>query len=313
MSDDLREPPEERGDGAEQAPLAPVLGAAERFRAEPPAPTDPAEADPEVDEARRAAVGEFLGDLAHTLAARGGAEVEALLERSEHERRQALRDRPGLRTLEVATELLARCRAAWPDDPGAAVEAARLAHRLLSDPSPEPPESESAPIDRAPLLAFSREHLAAAERIARRAKEIEQRRGAYASPADSEARSEYLGEDAYPLGGAPVSEVAEDALSVEIEAALDDLRDASLVSGRANDAALAVLDRARLALARGGPTALADLALVEADRFADLSLPPVPREALRHLATAAGRGAADLAFMDRLRRLLLAAGVGFAS
>lgn len=309
MSDDLREPPEDRGDEAEQAPLAPILRAAERFRAEPE-PTAPAGADPAVDEERRAAVGEFLGDLAHTLAARGGAEVEALLERSEHERRQALRDRPELRTLEAATQLLARCRAAWPDDPGAAVEAARLAHRLLSEPNPK---QELAPADRAPLLAFSREHLAAAERIARRAGEIERRRGADQRPAASEASSGESLDDAYPLGGAPISEVAEDALSVEIEAALDDLRDASLVSGRANDAALVVLDRARLALAREGPTALADFARAEADRFLDPSLPPVPREALRYLVAAADGGTVDRAFLDRLTRILLAAGVGFAS
>jgi hypothetical protein len=310
VSGDRREPPGNPKDDAERAPLAPVLGAAERFRSEPPAPTEPAAADPAVDEERRAAVGEFLGDLAHTLAARGGAEVEALLERSEHERRQALRDRPELRTLEAATQLLARCRAAWPGDPHAAVEAARLAWRLLSDSSPEP---EVAPTDRAPLLAFSREHLAAAERIARRAAEIDRRRGVYAPPAGSEVSSEALEDDAYPLGALPVSEVAEDALAVEVEAALDDLRDSSLDRGRAYDAALAVLDRGRLALARGGPAALADLARAEVDRFLDPSLPPVPREALRHLATAADRGSADFALMDRLTRLLLAACVGFAS
>jgi hypothetical protein len=307
VSDDLRDPPEEPADDAERAPLAPVLRAIERFR---PEPTDPKDVEPRPDEERRAAVGEFLGDLAHTLAARGGAEVEALLERSEHERRQALRDRPELRTLEAATELLSRCRAAWPADPGAAVEAARLAWRLLSEPNPEP---NLAPTDRAPLLAFSREHLAAAERIARRAAEIERRREAYVRPRVLEAPTEVEGDDAYPLGAAPISEVAEDALAVEVEAALDDLRDASLDRGRANDAALAVLDRARLALARGGPIALADLVRTEVDRFADPALPPVPREALRHLAAAADGGTVDSAFLDRLTRILLAAGVGFAT
>lgn len=304
---DRRQPPKEPVDSktdAPRAPLAPILGAAGRFRSESSPPLEPDGPDPEPDGERRAAVGEFLGDLAHTLAARGEAEVEALLSRSEHERRRALRNRPELHTLEVASELLARCRTAWPDDPAAAVEAARLALRLLSEPAPEP---ELAPVDRGPLLAYSREHLAAAERIERRAGEIEHRRRSFERPVDEKTEED----DAYPLSAAPFSEVAEDALAVEIEAALDDLRDASLGRGRATDAALAVLDRARLALARGGPAGLADLVRVEADRFVDPSLPPVPREALRHLAAAADRGAADLDLLDRLTRLLLAAGVGF--
>ena len=71
--------------------------------------------------------------------------------------------------------------------------------------------------------------------------------------------------------------------------------------------------RARLALARGGPVALRDLARAEVDRFLDPSLAPVPLEALRHLAVAADRGAADLVYLERLTRLLLAAGIGFAS
>ncbi len=302
------EPPDPPGDRSDRAPLAPVLGAAGRFRAEPPPPPDLAESKAPLDEERRAAVGEFLGDLAHALAARGGAEVEALLERSEHERRRALRDRPELRTVEAVAQLLARCRAAWPDDPGAAVEAARLAWRLLSDPGTEP---DLAPADRAPLLASSSDHLKAAERIARRAAEIERRRGR-SHPAEAEIRSEVEEDDAYPQEPLPVSEVAEDALSVEIEAALDDLRDASLGRGRANDAALAVLDRARLALVRGGTPALAELARAEAGRFADPGLPPVPREALRHLAAAAEDRSADRALLDRLTRILLAAGVGLA-
>ncbi|HXU32170.1 MAG TPA: hypothetical protein VN851_16495, partial [Thermoanaerobaculia bacterium] len=186
MNEDPPEPAEPPGDDREPAPLAPVLGAAERFRPAPPPSTGPADVDlppPLADDERRAAVGEFLGDLARALAARGGAEVEALLERSEHERRRALRDRPELRTLEVAAELLARCRASWPNDPGAAAEAARLAYRLLSEPSSE---ADLAPADRAPLLAFSREHLAAADRIARRATEIEHRRRPYERPKRSE-------------------------------------------------------------------------------------------------------------------------------
>lgn len=295
------EPPEPPGDGLKRAPLAPVLGSAERFRADPP----PVAVKP-IDAERRAGVGEFLGDLAHTLASRSGAEVEALLERSEHERRRALRDRPELRTAEAVAQLLARCRAAWPDDPGAAVEAARLAWRLLLDPGTEP---GLAPTDRAPLAASSREHLAAAERIARRATEIERRRGSRSTK--PEVQSETGEDDAYSQAPLPLSEVAEDALSVEIEAALDDLRDASLGRGRANDAALAVLDRARFAFARGGPEALAELARAEAGRFADPVLPPVPREALRHLAAAADDRTADRALLDRLTRILLAASVGF--
>ena len=301
MSEDPPEPP---GEGSKRAPLAPVLGAAERFRTEPRRSSDSKEAKP-VDAERLAAVGGFLGDLAHALAARGGAEVEALLERSEHERRRALRDRPELRTLEAAAQLLARCRAAWPDDPAAAVEAARLAYRLLSDPGRDLP-----PADRAPLLASSREHLAAAERIARRAAEIERRRGNPGRAAAAEIPSEDEDGTAYPQTRPPVLEVAEDALSVDIEAALDDLRDLSLARGRANDAALLVLDRAGFALVRGGPEALAALARGEVERFA-LGLPPVPREVLRHLGSAAEERSADPDLLDRLRRILFAAGVGF--
>ena len=301
------EPPRPPGEGPKRAPLAPVLGAAERFRPTRSAPAGMGE-DGSEDAERQAAVGDFLGDLAHALAARGGAEVEALLERTEHERRRALRDRSELRTLEVGTRLLVRCRSAWPDDPEAAVEAARLAHRLLSDPASEP---DLSPAERAAFLASSRDHLAAAERIARRAAEIARRRGRPDRAAEAGSPSDSEDQTAYPLPPLPVSEVAEDALSVEIEAALDDLRDLSLARGRGNDAALAVLDRARLALARGGPEALADLARSEAERFAGPGLPPVPREALRHLAAAAERRAADADLLDRLRRILLAAGVGF--
>ncbi len=310
MSNDRRKPPKDpvdlSGDG-ERAPLAPVLGAAGRFCPKGPTPVDPGIADSPADEERRAAVGEFLGDLAHTLAARGEAEVEALLERSEHERRQALRDRPELSTLEIAAHLLVRCRALWPDHPDVAVDTARLAIRLLSD---KDRNHDLTPNDRAALLAFSCDHLGAAERIARRAEELRRRRG------PRPQRLEVPEGDTYPMGTSatsPLSEVAEDALAVEVEAALDDLRDASLDRGRPYEAALVVLDRARLALDRGGPEGLEEIARAEAERFLDPHFSPVPREALRRLAVEAERGTADLDLLLDLTRILIAAQAGFLS
>ncbi|MEP7010810.1 MAG: hypothetical protein ABJC13_10840 [Acidobacteriota bacterium] len=308
MSNDRRKPPKDpvdsKGDG-ELAPLAPVLGAAWRFRPKSPSPVDPGIADPPADEERRAAVGEFLGDLAHTLAARGEAEVGALLDRSEHERRQALRDRPELGTQEIAAYLLVRCRADWLDEPDGAVDTARLAIRLLSD---EVRNTDLTPNERAALLAFSCDHLAAAERIALRADELRRRRG------PRPQRPEVPEGDTYPMGtsaSSPLSEVAEDALAVEVEAALDDLRDASLDRGRPYEAALVVLDRARLALDRGGAEGLEEIAQAEAERFLDPHFSPVPREALRRLAFEAGRGTADLDLLFDLTGILIAAQAGF--
>lgn len=295
------------------APSTAVLWRAERFgRAE----SGEVEVEEPQNAEQRETVRDFLGDLGRTLALRGEREVERLLNLSEHERRRAIRaesERPVEMTEDVAARLLARCRRAWTGDLGdlyEAVEAAKLA--LLVAQSLIPAAGGAGHLG--DLRSLALEHLAAANRIARRAGEIQAeilRRRIGSAPSKVQALAQ---DDAYPMGGLaldPLSEVAEDALAVEIEAALDDLRDASLARGRSREAALAVLDRARLALERGGPAALTDLALAERARFAAFSSPPTPRDAVRYLAAEAERGAADHALIDRLVRVVLDADGGF--
>ncbi len=297
------EPPDE---SEKEGRVAPLLGSPERFRPEPAAPILDPDPDPASDPGRRTVFGEFLNDLAHTLASRGDHEVDALLERSEHERRLALRDRPELSAPEVAAELLARCRTSWPDDPAGALDAARLALKALTEEEPGARSSGRS------LLPFCREHLAAAERIERRAREIGgPRREARRLPPSLD--TDEADDAVYPLGMPTRFEVAEDAVAVEVEAALDDLRDAGLRRGRPLEAALAALDRGRLALASGGPAALAEWSRAEAERFADPALPPVPLAALGRLAAAASDATDEPALFElirRLSRLLLSAAAG---
>ncbi len=302
--------------------VSPVLWRAERFGRQEPAQSEAeasATAESPEDRERREAVGDFLGDLGRTLAVRGEREVNRLLALSEFERRRAIRaesERPAEMTEDVAARLLARCRRGWTGDLHdlhdlpEAIEAAKLAVLVTQGLTPTAPTAGiEAYLD--DLRSLALQHLAASNRIARRAGEIhagiELRRPSAPLP-DAPATES----DAYPQGiPGPLWEVAEDALSVEIEAALDDLRDASLARGRARDAALAMLDRARLALARGGPLALAALSRAEAGRWTTPEAPPVPRDALRYLAAEAQRGTADRALIDRLVRVVLDAAGGF--
>ncbi len=294
---------------------APVLWRAERFVRSEPADTEaPGSADDPEAALRREAVRDFLGDLGRTLAVRGEREVDRLLALSEHERRRAIRSEsaePAELTEDVAARLLARCRQEWSGDLGAAVEAAKLAVLVAQSLTPSPGGDERL----GGLRSLALQHLAASNRIARRAGEIDveiARRRLSPTPSSTPITP---GDDSYPLGipayADSLSEVAEDALSVEIEAALDDLRDASLARGRSYDAALAILDRARLALDRGGASALIEISRSEAARFAALDLAAIPRDALRHLAAEAERGAADRALLAGLTRRLLDAGGGF--
>ncbi len=293
----------------------PILWRAERFVRTAPAEGKAlggTEDDPEAA-LRRAAVRGFLGDLSRTLAVRGEREVDRLLALSEHERRRAIRSEstePAELTEDVAARLLARCRRDWSGDLGAAVEVAKLAVLVSQVLVPSPGGDRRL----GGLRALALQHLAASNRIARRAGEIDAEIARRRLSPTPSALSPPPGDDAYPLGNPAyadsLSEVAEDALSVEIEAALDDLRDASLARGRAYDAALAVLDRARLALDRGGASALVEIARAEATRFEALDIAATPRDAIGYLATEAERGAADRSLLARLTRLLLEAGGG---
>ncbi len=294
---------------------APVLWRAERFVKDEAGKGEAEGTEDDLEAAlRRAAVRGFLGDLGRTLAVRGEREVNRLLALSEHERRRAIRSEPAELTElteDVAARLLARCRSEWSGDLGAAVEAAKLAVLVSQILTPSP--GGDGRLDG--LRALALQHLAAANRIARRAGEIDAEIGRRSFSSTPSVAAITTGDDAYPLGipayADTLSEVAENALSVEIEAALDDLRDASLARGRAYDAALAVLDRARLALDRGGASALLEIARIEAARIEALELPPIPRDVVRYLGVEAERGAADRALLDGLTRRLLDAGGGF--
>ncbi|HEV7666932.1 MAG TPA: zf-HC2 domain-containing protein [Thermoanaerobaculia bacterium] len=288
---------------------APVLWRAERFgRSEAAQGKEKSAKDDSEAAVRREAVRFFLGDLGHTLAVRGERAVDQLLELSEHERRRAIRHEPRQRAdsnnEDVAARLLARCRAAWSVDLDLAVETAKLAVLVSQRLTPRAGAEERC----ADLRSLALQHLAASNHIARRAQEIDAeiaRRRLVSAPEPATA------DDAYPTGvpsRSAVSEVAEDALAVEVEAAFDDLRDASLARGRAHDAVLAVLDQARFSLDRGGPEALATFARTEAARFAALELPPIPRDAVRYLAAEMERGEAAQPLdrlIARLRRIVL--------
>ena len=285
---------------------SPVLWRAGRFRPGAEAPsespaTPPAGANPDsgsgAERIPPEAIDEFLGDLGHALAGKGRAALAELLAVSEHERRRLLRAEPErLASEDLAVRLLARCRAAWAVDPGQAVEHAKLALLVVQrlDPAVWRPERVEH------LRELALQHLSWSNWIARRAGEIERQRAA-SSLGEGWAREEE--------GFA----VAEDALAVEVEAALDDLLEACLARDRGYDAALAVFDRARLALARGGREGLRDLAESEGARFEALDLPVKAREAVRWLRHRVEEGEPDLpGLLDKLARIVLSARNDFA-
>ncbi len=287
-----------------------AAGSALRWRAHRFAAPAEAAAVPPVSSAaadRRA----LLRGLGVAADAFGAGLLGELLAASEHRRRALVARDPRFASLPLAERLARACRAAWLDDPAAAVELARLGVAVAS--RLDAGLYGAAPVAAARALAWS--HLGNSYRVASAwsggprggsaAFEVAEA-GSDAPPeSGSAADGDYplprveassIG-DAGRLGGPPLAAVRD---------ALDDTLEAALTRRLPFEAALVVLDLVALDLAAlelaapelaPGGGALAALLAGAAARLAAAGLPAAGVERFQALAAAAAAGALDRALL----------------
>lgn len=240
---------------------------------------------PETSERRERLLGvvRALGDV---LAATSESAAARLLAQPEHRRRALIREDERLHTLDLCELLEARCRAAWTDDPGEAVETAKLAVLIAQRLSPELYGSRRVEDMRAGAWV----HLGVSFRLASEGARV----------AEDAAGGEADG--GYPSGALGALELRDGRLG-EVEAGLRETREAFLDRGMAWDAAFVTLDLVSAFLQDGrdvAPLAREAVALFEA-READ----PYVIDAMRFLRDAAegGEGVTP-ELVGRMARLL---------
>lgn len=251
----------------------------------------------EREEERRENLDGVLRALGPIIAAVSRGELAELLAADEHRRRALIRQEPRFRSLALCALLEARCRAVWLDDPGEAVESAKLAvliaERLAAEGGAEPA---------ADARAMALMHLGNACRIA-----AEQRRRLPAELAE-----------AGPEGGGPRSAIGAALRSAshtlgemtgsswEAEAALWELRDAFLARGLALDAALVCLDLGGAFLRDGREAELRRMIAESVPLFAVRGADPLVLDALRFLQDEKAREGRPLTLdlLDKMARFL---------
>jgi len=255
-----------------------------------------------------------LRGLAAATDAFGAALWKELLAASEHRRRALVAGDPRFASLPLAERLARSCRAAWLDDPLAAVELARLAAAVASRLDPGLYGERQVADARA--LAFA--HLGNSYRVAARG-------GGDAAVSGAKGVAEGTGEapidpgegagDAYPAGGVPASWIGEPAGGPAGSAgagwspalaALAETLDACLERRMPFEAALVAIDLAAAHLRRGRPgdaaaslagaaplLAAAGLAGESLSRFRALAAGALDAERLAAAAAELGRARND--------------------
>lgn len=201
------------------------------------------------DAGRRARARGVLRALGGVLTATSESAASRLLAQPEHRRRALIRHEEKYQTLGLCELLLAKCRAAWIDDPAASVELAKLAALVAQRLNRELYGGPN--VDDVRVMAWV--HLGISFRLA----------GAAANQTSQVAEPEPPpeSEDAYATGVAGTFEIRDGAWPRgPVESALRETRDAFLERRMGFDAALVTLDLVSASLKAGQPEEVAPLA-----------------------------------------------------
>jgi anti-sigma factor RsiW len=228
----------------------------------------------------------------------GASLLAELLDASEHERRALISRDPRFASLPLVERLAGSCRAAWLDDPEAAVELARLAVAIAARLDPD--RYGAAQVADARALAWSQ--LGSSYRIAAagRAGEGEVAEGGPSDPDDGAL---------YPPARVPASMIGEPVLARDdgsgaaaplaaALAALEETREACLARGAVFEAALVTLDLAAAHLRRGRIHEAEVLLLAAPGLLATAGLGEESAAHLAALAAAAAAGALAPALLE---------------
>ena len=264
-----------------------------------------------------------LGDIVGSM---GGKEMRQLLEESEIGRRKLIQNESRYHSIHLCELLLGRCRAAWIDDPGSAVELAKLAALIVEKLDPEMYGSRSV----RNLKAMVWKHLGNSFRVASAAGIVtpvevmdrierleEEPEAAPAMDAmdamgamdamDAMDAMSVMDDDEYPEIEIPSLAVAESAHLTEAEGALFEIRDAFLERGMGFDAALVTLELATLYLRQGHGGFLHTLATEALPHFEAAEMRGVlsyTTDAIRFLRDNAAAGKVTPEVLDRMCHLL---------
>lgn len=232
--------------------------------------------EPEPD-ARRARVRGVLRALGGVLTATSESAASRLLAQPEHRRRALIRQEEKYQTLGLCELLLAKCRAAWIDDPAESVELAKLAALVAQRLNRELYGGSN--VDDVRVMAWV--HLGISFRLT--GKLVDQ-------PADQVAEPEVPreSEDAYPTGAAGAVEIRDGAWPRgPVDTALRETRDAFLERRMGFDAALVTLDLVSGSLKAGQPEEVAPLAREAIELFEAQKTDAYALDAMRFLLSSA--------------------------
>jgi hypothetical protein len=235
------------------------------------------EAAEDLDAARGARARGVLRALGGVLTASSESAASRLLAQPEHRRRALIRQQEKYQTLGLCELLLAKCRAAWIDDPAESVELAKLAALVSQRLSRELYGGNS--VDDLRVMAWV--HLGISFRLA--GSLVDQGMDQVAEPEDPPEA-----DDAYPTGVAGTMEIRDGGwLAGVVEAALRETREAFLERRMGFDAALVTLDLVSAALKAGHRGEVAPLAREAVELFEAQSVEAYALDAMRFLLSSA--------------------------
>ncbi|HEX3127025.1 MAG TPA: zf-HC2 domain-containing protein [Thermoanaerobaculia bacterium] len=234
--------------------------------------------EPQGEEGRRARARGVLRALGGVLTATSESAAARLLAQPEHRRRALIRQEEKYQTLALCELLLAKCRAAWIDDPAGSVELAKLAALVAQRLNRELYGGPN--VDDVRVMAWV--HLGISFRLAGRLADRADQADQVAEPETPPA------EDAYPTGAAGAMEIRDGAWPRgPVDTALRETRDAFLERRMGFDAALVTLDLVSASLKAGQPGEVAPLAREALEIFETQKIDPYALDAMRFLLSSA--------------------------
>lgn len=235
-----------------------------------------------------------LRALGNAIAATSEKEAAHLLSQPELRRRALIREDDRLHTVDLCELLEARCRAAWLDDPGEAVELAKLAALIAQRLDPELYGSRRVEDVRAVAWV----HLGTSFRLAA----LEEPPG-WSEVAE---RGDSADAEAYPAAAVGPALVRDDGGQfAAVSAALREVRESFLDRAMGYDAALATLDLVSAHLREGRSEQIAGLAREAASLFEKHGAEAYLLDAMRFLLdSAAGGEGVTPELIGRMARLL---------
>jgi anti-sigma factor RsiW len=256
----------------------------------------------EADRQQRENLRGVLQSLGNIMGSLGDKELSQLLDESEVGRRKLIQKDSRYHSIHLCELLLGRCRAAWIDDPGAAVEFAKLAALIAEKLDPEMYGSRSV----RNLKAMVWKHLGNSFRVASAAGLAVPMHVMEMDEDEPETAPE-VADDEYPYIVIPSLAVAETPHLTEAEGALFEIRDAFLERGMGFDAALVTLELATLYLRQGHGGFLHTLATEALPHFEAAETRGVlsyTTDSIRFLRDNAAAGKVTPETLDRMCHLL---------